>query len=198
MDVETPVLHDPRVVLAPLDVSDSAALLAAAGDPETFRWFTAPPTPWSADGMRRYCESLLGAPTIRAYTVRLRASGAVVGSTTYCDIRPEHRGVEIGWTWYAPAHRGTIVNPACKRLLLGHAFEGGLFGEPAIRVCLKTDARNERSRRAILRLGATFEGVLRSHLVMPDGHRRDSAMYSITEAEWPAIRQDLDARLAAV
>ena len=147
--------------------------------------------------MDGYCAMLLADPTIRPYTVRHRDSGAVGGSTTYCDLRPAHRGVEIGWTGHAPARRGTPVNPACKRLLLGHAFSGAVFGEPAIRVCLKTDARNERSRRAILKLGAQFEGVLRSHVVMPDGHRRASAMYSITAADWPGVRASLDDRLAS-
>jgi RimJ/RimL family protein N-acetyltransferase len=194
--VRTPTLEGPTVELAPLAPSDAAGLLAAADTPETFRWFTRPPSPWSAEGMGGYGAHLLADPTIRPYTVRLRGSGEIVGSTTYCDLRPGHRGVEIGWTWYAPGHRGTRVNPECKRLLLDCAFSGDLFGEPAVRVCLKTDARNERSRRAILGLGAAFEGVLRSHLIMPDGHRRDSAMYSITEAEWPAVRRRLDERLA--
>lgn len=196
MTVTTPILRGDDVVLTPMIGDDAAELLEAAQDPQTFRWFTAPPTPWTPGGMADYCRRLLDAPDIRPYTVRLRASGEVVGSTTFCDIRPPHLGVEVGWTWYAPDQRGTRVNPACKLLMLGHAFSGALFGEPAVRVCLKTDARNERSRRAILGIGAQFEGVLRSHLIMPDGHRRDSAMYSITQAEWPAVEQRLADRLA--
>lgn len=140
---------------------------------------------------------LVDDPAIMPFAVRLRASGEVVGSTTYCSIRAQHRGVEIGWTWYAPAHRGTSLNPACKRLLLGHAFETGLFaGQPAMRVELKTDARNHRSRAAILKLGATFEGTLRHHVMMPDGFRRSSALYSILESEWTGVRARLDARLS--
>lgn len=196
MTVHTPSLTGPIVELAPLSPGDAPGLLAAAASPETFRWFTRPPSPWDEAGMAGYCEHLLGDPTIRPYTVRLAGTDETVGSTTYCDVRAAHRAVEIGWTWYTPTRRGTPVNPACKRLLLDHAFSGALFGEPAVRVCLKTDARNERSRRAILKLGAVFEGVLRSHVLMPDGHRRDSAMYSITEAEWPAVAERLDERLA--
>ena len=197
MEVDAPALTNSVVALTPLELADAPALLEAARDPSTFRWFSGLPNPWTDAGMRGYCERLLSEPTIRPYTVRDQRSGVVVGSTTYCDLRPMNRGVEIGWTWYAPSSRGTAVNPACKRLLLAHAFEGGLFGEPAIRVCLKTDARNARSRAAILKLGAKAEGVLRSHVVMPDGYRRDSAMYSITEAEWPAVRLGLDERLAS-
>lgn len=199
MDINAPILIGTAVELAPMTMEDAPMLREAAGGPETFRWFTTPPDPWSVDGFRGYCRRLLNDPTIRPYTVRLRhrdgQPGTVVGSTTYCDLRPGHRGVEIGWTWYGPAHRGLRVNPACKLLLLTHAFGGGLFGTPAIRVCLKTDARNKPSRGAILKLGAAFEGILRSHVIMPDGHRRDSAMYSIIEAEWPAVERGLRDRL---
>ena len=182
------------IALDPLGPADAEGLLAAADTPETFRYFTSPPDPWTTDGMRGYIAQLTGNPTINPFAVRL--DGALVGSTTYCDIRPQHLGVEIGWTWYAPAARATAVNPACKRLLLEHAFSGALFGKPAIRVCLKTDARNARSRAAISKLGAKPEGILRHHVIMPDGHLRDSAMYSITPDEWPALRDHLDQRLA--
>ena len=111
MGVHAPELRNEIVTLTPLAMADAPALFNAAGDPETFRWFTAPPDPWSVDGMERYCEMLLAESTIRAYTVRSAGSGRVVGSTTYCDIRPGHLGAEIGWTWYAPGVRGTPVNP---------------------------------------------------------------------------------------
>ena len=120
-----------------------------------------------------------------------------VGITTYLDIKDAHRGLEIGWTWYAPACRGSAsrfgpVNPACKLLLMRHAFES--LG--AIRVCLKTDERNARSRAAIERLGGRLEGLLRATMIMPDGHRRTTAMYSILDSEWPEARARLEARLA--
>ena len=125
-------------------------------------------------------------------TVDLR-TGRAIGSTRYFDIRPEHRGLEIGWTWLGVAYQRTAANTECKRLLLAHAFED--LG--ALRVQLKTDARNVRSQRAIERIGAVREGVLRAHMVMPDGYVRDSVMYSVTAADWPAVRarlEDLEAR----
>jgi len=124
---------------------------------------------------------------------RVRGSdGRIVGTTRYLDIRRPHRGLEIGWTWLAPEARRTALNTEAKYLMLRQAFAG--WG--ARRVQLKTDARNAVSRAAILRLGATFEGVLRQHLHRPhDGYVRDSAMFSLVAAEWPAARDRLAARL---
>ena len=107
--------------------------------------------------------------------------------------------MEIGWTWTHEHARGTAINPAMKYLLLRHAFETPLLvatGAPAIRVQLKTNSENVRSRRAIERLGARFEGVLRHHRITRDGAPADSAMYSITNSEWPDIERALRARLA--
>ena len=108
-------------------------------------------------------------------------------------IVPAHRRLEIGWTWLTPAVWGTGINVEAKLLLLTHAFD--TLG--AMRVELKTDARNERSRAAILALGAQFEGVFRKHMQMADGRIRDSAWYAITDDDWPAVRARLVARLAA-
>ena len=191
------------ITLEPLHAAHAPDLRRAAAAPETFRWFTAPPPSWDDKGFAAYAQRLIDDPTIAPFAVRLDASGEIVGSTTYCDLRPAHRGVEVGWTWYAPAHRGSAVNPACKRLLLAHAFESAIFpGAPperstAVRVQLKTDERNAPSRAAILKLGATHEGVLRHHVVMPDGFLRSSAVYSILAAEWPGVRDALDRRLAS-
>ncbi len=118
-------------------------------------------------------------------------SGKVCGATRYLDIRPEHRSVEIGGTWYGTAFQGSGVNPEAKYLLLRHAFE--TLG--CLRVQLKTDLRNERSQRAIERLGAVREGVLRSHMILPDGRRRDSVIYSILDSEWPEVKRRLAERL---
>jgi N-acetyltransferase len=118
--------------------------------------------------------------------------GAVAGSTSYLDIAPADGRIEIGHTWYGLPWRGTRVNPSAKLLLLEHAFEA--LG--ATRVQLKTDARNEQSRRAIAAAGATFEGVLRKHSRRGDGFGlRDVAMFSITDEEWPRARALLEARL---
>jgi RimJ/RimL family protein N-acetyltransferase len=122
------------------------------------------------------------------FAIVLRASGRAVGSTRYIDIRRAHRGLEIGWTWIGREWQRTAVNSECKRLLLEHAFE--VLG--ALRVQLKTDARNTRSQRAIERLGAKREGVLRAHMVLADGFVRDSVMYSVIAAEWPSVKQGLE------
>lgn len=110
-----------------------------------------------------------------------------IGSTRYLDIRREHRGIEIGWTWIGTRHQRTAVNSECKLLLLQHAFEK--LG--ALRVQFKTDARNEGSQRAIERLGAVREGTLRNHMLLWDGHVRDSVVYSILDTEWPAAKERL-------
>ncbi len=120
-----------------------------------------------------------------------RASGAVAGSTRFGNVAPEHRRVEIGWTFVGYPWQRTSVNTAAKLLLLTHAFER--LG--CVRVELKTDARNTVSRAAILRLGATEEGILRHHIVCADGHLRDTVYFSILAAEWPAVKAKLTARL---
>ena len=114
-------------------------------------------------------------------------SGRLVGSTRFLEIRREHRGLEIGWTWIAPKVQRTGANTAAKRVLLRHAF----VDLGALRVQFKTDRRNERSQRAIERIGGVREGVLRNHYVLSDGYVRDSVYYSITAEEWPGV----DARL---
>lgn len=116
----------------------------------------------------------------------------IVGNSCYLDIRPSDHGVEIGGTWYSPIAQGTKINPAAKYLLLEHAFASG-----AERVALKTDALNERSRAAILKLGASFEGIHRRHMRRANGTWRDTAWYSILREEWPQVRSRLEARLAA-
>jgi N-acetyltransferase len=126
------------------------------------------------------------------FTVILKETGRIVGSTRYLEVRAEHRGVEIGWTWYAPDAWGTVVNPEAKLLLLRHAFEDW----KAIRVQFKTDHLNVHSRNAILKLGAKFEGSLRQHRVRSDGTIRDTVMFSILDTEWPAVQAELLERLA--
>lgn len=116
------------------------------------------------------------------------ASGRVAGATRYLNIMPDDRGLEIGGTWYGPEFQRTVVNTECKFLLLQYAFE--TLG--CIRVQLKTDLRNERSQKAIERIGAVKEGVLRNHMILPDGHYRYSVFYSILEAEWPGVKNRLE------
>lgn len=184
------VLEGAHVRLEPLRVEHAGELFEAA-TPETFRYFSRGPRAWSIEGMRGFVEFLLGPAGTVAFCVVERASGRRVGVTTFLDIRPDHRGLEIGWTWLSPRLRGTRVNPEMKRMMLGHAFDE--LG--AIRVCLKTDERNGLSRAAILKLGARFEGIVREVVIMPDGFRRSTAMYSVLAGEWAGVRAGLDGRL---
>jgi RimJ/RimL family protein N-acetyltransferase len=134
---------------------------------------------------------MLALPDTLMFAMVLRESGQPVGITSYLEIRPAHRGLEIGNTWIARPWQGTQVNPENKYLLLRHAFES----LDALRVQLKTDGRNLRSQRAIEKLGALKEGVLRKHMILQDGYVRDTVMYSIIAEEWPRVREGLEARL---
>ena len=122
------------------------------------------------------------------------ASGRPIGSTRYLALRPEHRGLEIGWTWLARPAWSTGANVEAKLLMLGHAFER----HGCMRVELKTDARNERSRRALEALPARFEGIFRKHMLVGNDRSRvrDSAWYAITDDEWPTVKANLERRLA--
>lgn len=188
-----PVLENRWVRLEPVAEAHRDGLRAASDDPHIFAVTTADAAgpafdPWFAELL-----ALQAAGTRLTYTVRLPATGEVVGSTSLFDYEPRHRRAEIGWTWYAPAHQGTAVNPACKLLLFAHGFEAmGLN-----RVQLKTDLLNTRSQAAIAKLGAVREGVLRAHMVVKGGRVRDTVMFSVTRDEWPAVRDRLAARLAA-
>lgn len=190
-----PVTLDGRLVrLEPLAARHIEGLAAAGREASLWRLL-----PYgeltSAERMACFVEESLrrqGHGTDLPFAVIHRPTGRAVGCTRFMEIRPEHRGLEIGGTWYAPEHQRTGVNTECKRLLLGHAFE--TLG--CVRVQLKTDLRNERSQRAIERIGATREGVLRDHIIMPDGYLRSTVMYSITAPEWPGVRDRLDAFLA--
>ena len=117
--------------------------------------------------------------------------GEPVGVSCFLDVRPAHRGLEIGSTWIAKGHQGTSVNPAAKLLLIRHAFEDLGYE----RVQLKCDGRNFHSQRAIAKLGAIREGVLRRHMILPDGFIRDTVMFSIVAEEWPAVKAGLESRL---
>ena len=127
------------------------------------------------------------------FAVLHKPSGRYVGMTRYLYIEEAHRRLEIGGTWYEPAVWAGPVNPECKLLLMQHVFEALKF----VRVEFKTDARNARSRAAILRLGATQEGILRKQMIMADGYIRDSVLFSIIDSDWPAVKAGLEKRLAS-
>ncbi|MGA2198793.1 MAG: GNAT family protein [Nitrososphaerales archaeon] len=186
------VLEGDHVRLEPLRPSHASELLAAAQDSE-WSWMSMEPTTkatmteWIAEALKAE-ERGIEYP----FTVFRRYDQRVLGSTRYMDVRPLHRGVEIGTTWYASKVWGTVVNPECKFLLLRHAFEDW----NAVRVQLKTDNNNVHSQNAILKLGAKFEGRLRNHRVRRDGSTGDSMIYSITDREWrDSIKESLRKRI---
>ena len=144
------------------------------------------------DGWWNGAMAAMRAGTRIAYAVRRLADGAVVGTTSLYEINPAYRRCEIGSTFYRSDARGGAVNPACKRLLLAHAFDAG-----AVRVEIITDAVNAQSMRAIEKLGARPEGVLRKHKITWTGRARDTAVFAIVDDDWPEVRAALDARLGA-
>ena len=185
---QTVTLQSRRVRLEPLSHAHADGLLAAASASEIWRYMAVNLD--SPEAVARWIDVSLAANaqgTEAIFTIVDQATNRVLGSTRYLDIRPAHRGLEIGWTWLAKDQWRTGVNTECKFLLLQHAFET----LEAIRVQLKTHRLNFRSRRAIERIGAQFEGILRNAVILADGTFRDSAYYSITDAEWPAVRRHL-------
>lgn len=183
-------LSNAHVQLLPLAPDHLPGLRVAAADPALWRWWPRPGLDRAFDAGADWLQREVAAERMIAFTVFHGAT--IVGQTCFLALRPEHAGMEIGHTWYAPGVQGSAVNPAAKLLLLDHAFTHGIE-----RVELKTDALNVRSRAAILKLGATFEGVFRHHLRRPDGTWRDTAWYSILATEWPDLRDRLRARLDA-
>lgn len=191
MRVEPVVLEGSVVRLEPIEARH-AAELSRNCPIDVFRYFlTDRAFSQDEDGYLALVERLRARTNMLPFATVLRETGEAIGGTTYMDIRPEHRGLEIGTTWIAPQYQGTKVNPEAKLLMLTHAFED-LGCE---RVQLKCDARNEQSAAAIRKLGAVFEGRLRKHMVLPDGFVRDTLMFSIVRDEWPAVRAGLEARL---
>jgi RimJ/RimL family protein N-acetyltransferase len=184
------------VRLEPLRAEHADALWAAAQDDaeEIFRWYTVRMA--SADDLRAWVDAALQeqqAGTSLPFVILDRRSQRVVGSTRFMNIDRTHRRVEIGNTWIAPGWQRTGINTEAKLLMLRHAFR--VWG--CIRLELKTDALNTRSRQAILRLGAREEGTFRKHFVTHSGRIRDSVYFSILDEEWPQIEGRLASRLAS-
>lgn len=179
------------VVLEPLAAEHEEGLAAAAADPRVWRWM--PVAADERDAFRRWlADALAEADAGRSapYAIVLRETGEPVGSSRYLTLRPEHRGLEIGYTWHASRVWGIGVNVEAKLLLLEHAFER--LG--CMRVEFKTDARNERSRAALAALPARFEGIFAKHMLVHRGVR-DSAYYAITDEDWPSVKAALTTRL---
>ena len=181
------------VRLEPLGPEHADGLWEASRDPAAWRWLSVvqPPTREAWDGWMAQALAQLEAGLELPYATVSVATGLPVGSSRFLAIRPEHRSIEIGWTWLAPAVWGTGANTEAKLLMLEHAFES--LG--CRRVEFKTDALNERSRAALAALPARFEGVHRNHMLVREGESRDSAWYSVIDEEWPAVREALRARL---
>jgi RimJ/RimL family protein N-acetyltransferase len=190
-----PVTLEGRWVrLEPLSLDHLDGLCAVGLEPEIWEWMGAPVR--TRDEMLRYVESALAGQArgeALPFATVERSGGRVAGSTRFGAIAPEHRRVEIGWTWLGRDFRRTALNTEAKLLMFTHAFER--LG--CVRVELKTDALNRRSRAAIRRLGAREEGVLRQHMITASGRLRDSVYYSVLDSEWPQVKARLVARLAA-
>lgn len=180
------------VTLEPLTIGHAPELVAAASDGELWNlWFTTVPAPDEVDGYVDVALAGLRDGHMLPWAVREEASGLIIGSTRFHDMVPSIARVEIGYTWYAMRFQRTWVNTACKRLLMGHAFDD-LHCEV---VGFRTDSLNHRSQRALERLGAKKDGVLRHHGVRKDGSARDTVMYSVLRHEWPDIKRHLESKL---
>jgi len=192
MDIFPVILEGPHVRLEPLSTSHEESLFSAAEDGEL--WNSTVTIVPSRDNIAAYIGTALRAQmegSTLPFVIFRKASGRVVGSTRFFHIEKDHRRVEIGYTWLAASAQRSEVNTESKLLMLTHAFERW----DCIRVEFMTDVLNNQSRKAILRLGAMQEGVLRNHMIMPDGRYRDSVCFSIIAAEWPDIKVKLEARL---
>ena len=189
--IEVPTLTGKWVALEPMIEAHRESLRRAANDERIWtttivRAMGEAFDPWFAAAL---AERAAG--RWLPFAVRRLSDSACIGSTSYLDMTLKHRRLEIGGTWYHPDSWGTAVNPECKLLLMTHAFE--VLGVQ--RVAFITDVLNQRSQRAIAKLGATREGILRSHMVSQGGRVRDSVVFSIVASEWPQVREALRCRL---
>jgi len=190
MKLAAAILERGAVRLEPFEEHHRVGLAAVAeADTEIFRHIPFPVATQGYSGWFEYLRADQAAG--RSIPHAVLWNGEIIGQSCYLNIRPREAGVEIGSTWYARAAQGGIVNPSCKLLLIGNAFEQG-----AERVELKTDALNQHSRNAMLKMGATFEGIHRKHMRRADGSLRDTAWFSVIRDEWPSVKAGLEARLA--
>ena len=192
MNLEPAVLENDFARMEPIVDAHLPGLLDVADDADIWTYMPAGGAGDKFEPFFGYLKHEFEARRWIPHTVFAKGTSGdrVVGMSCYLNIAPHDHKVEIGGTWYHPSVHGTQVNPSCKRLLLQHAFECG-----ANRVEFKTDARNARSRAALRKLGAAEEGILRHHMLLPDGTYRDSAYFSILRGEWPSVDTALDQRL---
>ncbi|WP_020475064.1 GNAT family N-acetyltransferase [Zavarzinella formosa] len=191
MRLEIPILSGRIVRLEPLDESHREPLRLAAEDERIWKLTL---TRGDGAGFNQWFDTaqadILAGHRV-PFVVRQLNDGQLIGSTSYLDIFLRHKRIEIGSTWYHPDSWGTAINPECKLLLLAHAFE--ILG--VNRVALQTDALNLRSQNAIAKLGATREGVLRSHMISQGGRVRDTVMFGIVREQWALVKMGLEARI---
>jgi len=193
-DPQAILLSGRHVRLEPLAQRHAAGLFSASRDPDIWTYLTIAQFAGISD-VEKWIDEALQAQRagseVAFATVRV-GDDRVVGTTRFLDIRRAHRALEIGWTWIDPQFHRTAVNTEAKYLMLRHAFDD----HGAVRVQLKTDERNVRSRAAIERIGCSFEGILRNFQTYSHGFVRNTAMFSLTAAEWPAAKARLEAKLA--
>ena len=190
LDPQPVTLTGKLVRLEPLGTQHADDLYAVGADDSIWRYLPRPAFS-SPEDARQWIEQSMAQTSQGdrvAFAVVHLETGQAIGSTAYLDIDRPNRALEIGMTWYATAWQRTGVNTECKYLLMRHAFED----QAARRVCLKTDSRNQRSRQAILRLGAVEEGTWRNHRIAWDGMDRHSVFYSVIDSEWPDVKQRLE------
>ena len=190
MDVRPVVLEGDRLRLEPLQEGHADDLWRHAKE-EVFQYMQAWWETGTLDHFREHIAGVISRTGCVSFAMVVRESGEAVGSSSYLDIRPEHRALEVGATWIGKDFQGGWVNPEAKLLMLGHAFDD----LQCIRVQLKTDGRNLQSQRAMEKMGATREGVLRHHMICKDGFLRSSPMYSVLREEWPRVKAGLQSRL---
>src|SRR5918997_4392183 len=193
LHIEPVTLSTDRLTLRPLSLSDVPALAEAAGDGELWeKKTTTVPRPEGFEAYVQKALELQEAGLALPFTTVVNDGNRVIGSTRFMNIDAAHHRVEIGTTWIAKSWQRTFVNTHAKFLMLRHAFE--VLGCLAVEI--RTHSRNDQSRAAIERLGAKLDGILRRHTIMPDGHIRDTAVYSILPDEWPEVKARLEARIA--
>jgi len=191
MMLEPRVLEGEHVRLEPVAEEHREELREALNvSPEIWEIYSSSAYGEHFDG---FWAKLTGTPDRIGYAVRDRKSGRIAGTSSFLRIDPDHRKLEIGFTFLRPEYRGTHVNPEAKLLMLSEAFGAG-----ALRVQFSVDTRNARSQAAVAKLGAVREGTVRRHLITWTGHKRDTALFSIIETEWPEVEARLKARLGAV
>jgi RimJ/RimL family protein N-acetyltransferase len=204
VDLTPTILEGDIVRLEPLSLAHADALTMAGADPSVFRWTQLPGMRWTYEqgcleapsralvqGYIEQAQSWQKASTALPFATIAKSLDRAVGSTRFANIDVANKRAEIGWTWLANDWQKSGANTEAKLLMLQHAFER--MG--CIRVEFKTDRRNDKSRAALLRIGAVQEGILRQHMVLPDGTYRDSVYFSVLDSEWPRVKSDLQARL---